>query len=227
MLPEGASTFAPHIDRLFWAVFWITLFFFVLVQGGLILFAFRYRARPGRKAAYVHGNNALEIIWTVIPALILLALTVASQKTWAEIRGPEHAPQNARQIRILAEQFAWNVRYPGADGLFETEDDITTINQLHLPVGEPVMLTLESKDVIHSFFVPEFRLKQDAVPGMTNRLWFTLTRPGEFDIRCAELCGLGHYRMRGFATVESPEAFAAWLDEQRPREPETPEEENR
>lgn len=218
MLPESASTYGPKVDQIFWAILWITGFFFFLVQGGLLYFIVKYRARPGREASYVHGNTALEVVWTVIPALILLGLTLASQKVWREIRYPDQQPESAVQVEILAEQFAWNVRYPGPDGQMETPDDVTTINQLHLPVGQVASIRIKSKDVIHSFFVPEFRVKQDAVPGLPTQIWLEPTRAGQFDILCAELCGLGHYRMRGFATTESPEAFQAWLQETKANE---------
>jgi len=211
LLPESASTYAPDIDRIFWIILGITGFFFFLVQGALLLFVLLYRARPERKAAYLHGNTLVEIVWTIIPALILLWLTLASQKVWAEIRFPKQMPTPKVEVEILAEQFAWNIRYPGPDNQFGTADDITTLNQLHLPVGEPVRIRILSKDVIHSFFVPEFRIKQDAVPGLPTQVWVQATRRGEFEIRCAELCGLGHYRMRGFVTTESPEQFEAWL----------------
>jgi cytochrome c oxidase subunit II len=213
MFPESATTIGPKIDQLYQAVLLITGFFFFLVQGGLLLFILKYRDKPGRKAAYVHGNNTLEIIWTVVPALILVGLTIASQEVWAQIRSPQPGSGQPVQVEILAEQFAWNVRYPGPDGQLETSDDITAINQLHLPIGRTAQLSLRSKDVIHSFFVPEFRVKQDVVPGLTTKVWMDFTRTGMFDIRCAELCGLGHYRMRGFATVESPQKFQAWLEE--------------
>ena len=218
LLPESASTYAPKIDQLFWAILAITGFFFFLVQGCLLLFVLKYRARSGQKAAYIHGNNLVEIIWTVIPALILLALTLGSQKVWAEIRYPKYAPPASLQVEILAEQFAWNIRYPGPDGQFDTADDITTINQLHLPVGTPVQVNIRSKDVIHSFFVPEFRVKQDAVPGLPTRVWVEATRPGQFEIRCAELCGLGHYRMKGFVTTEPIADFQKWLTETKANE---------
>ncbi len=217
-LPESASTYGPKVDQLFWAILWITGFFFFLVQGGLLLFVLRYRSRADRKASYVHGHTGLEVIWTVIPALILLGLTLASQRVWAEIRYPGYRPSHALQVEILAEQFAWNIRYPGADGQFETEDDVASLNELHLPVGQPVLLKLRSKDVIHSFFVAEFRLKQDTVPGMPTEAWLEVTRPGVFEIRCAELCGLGHYRMRGFVTAEDPAEFETWLKETKANE---------
>ena len=218
LLPESASSIAPKIDQLFWVIFWITGFFFFLVQGGLLFFVLKYRAKKGRSASYVHGNTLLEIIWTVIPALILVGLTVASQKLWVEIRSPSHMPASSLQVELLAEQFAWNVRYPGPDGLFGTADDISTINQLHLPVGTPVTINIRSKDVIHSFFVPEFRIKQDAVPGLPTRVWLEAVRPGQFEIRCAELCGLGHYRMKGFVTTQPMEDFQKWLVEAKANE---------
>ncbi len=217
-LPEGASTVAPKVDQLFWVILWITGAFFFIVQAGLLLFVLKYRHRPGGRAAYVHGNTWVEVVWTVIPSLILLALTIVSRQVWAEIRYPEQAPATSIQAEILAEQFAWNVRYPGPDGELETEDDITALNELHLPVGTPVKLTIRSKDVIHSFFVAEFRMKQDAVPGLPTQVWVEATRPGQFEIRCAELCGLGHYRMRGFVTTEPLVDFQKWLAETKANE---------
>lgn len=208
-LPEAVTTTAPDIDRLFYLVLTITGVAFVLVQVTLLAFLIRYRSQPGRRAAYTHGNTAVEIVWTVIPALILVGLTVQSQRVWAHVRGTPPPPD--LEVEITAEQFAWNIRYAGADGAFGTADDLATINQLHLPVHTTVLFHLKSKDVIHSFFVPQFRVKQDAVPGLTSRMWVSATKTGTFEIACAELCGLGHYRMRGFLEIESPEAFQAWL----------------
>lgn len=213
LLPENASTYGGHVDQLFWIILGITGFFFFLVQGALLLFVLLYRARPERKATYLHGNTLVEVVWTIIPALILLWLTLASQKVWAEIRFPKQMPAPKVEVEILAEQFAWNVRYPGPDNQFGTADDVTTLNQLHLPVGEPVRIRVLSKDVIHSFFVPEFRVKQDAVPGLPTQVWVQATKAGEFEILCAELCGLGHYRMRGFVKTEPASDFQAWLAE--------------
>ncbi|MBI4342016.1 MAG: cytochrome c oxidase subunit II [Candidatus Omnitrophica bacterium] len=211
-LPEAVTTTAPAIDRLFYIVLVITGVVFVLVQATLLLFILRYRRRPGRSAAYTHGNQLAEIIWTVIPALIMVWLTFKSQRVWSHVRGTPPPPD--LEVEVTGEQFAWNVRYAGADGALNTADDITTINQMHLPVGRTVLLHLKSKDVIHSFFVPQFRVKQDAVPGITTRLWVNATKTGHYEIACAELCGLGHYRMRGFLVIESPEALTTWLSEQ-------------
>ncbi len=208
-LPEAITTTAPIIDRLFYLVLWITGIVFVLVEGTLIVFLVRYRRRPGAHAAYIHGNHLVEVIWTVIPALILIFLTGRSQHVWSQVRGTP--PPADVEVEITAEQFVWNIRYAGPDGALNTPDDLLTINQLHMPVGQTVLIRLKSKDVIHSFFVPQFRMKLDAVPGITGRLWISATKTGHFEIACAELCGLGHYRMRGFLTIESPDAFRAWV----------------
>ena len=217
-LPESASTYSPQVDYLFTVILWITGFFFFLVQGALLFFVIKYRHRPNRKAQYIHGNNLVEIIWTIVPALILIWLTVASQRVWADIRYPALRPATSQEVEIVAEQFVWNIRYPGPDGQFDTADDITTINQLHLPVGVPVLVKIRSKDVIHSFFLPEFRMKQDAVPGLPTQIWLQATKAGDYEIRCAELCGLGHYRMKGFVKTEPLLDFQNWLKETKANE---------
>lgn len=208
-LPENVSTYGGQIDDLFYLILWITGVIFVLVEVLLLFFLFRYRRREGRAAHYTHGSNRLEVIWTIVPAIICVVLALMSRRSWAEIK--QSLPQGAMSVEVLAEQFAWNLRYPGADGKLNTADDVVSLNQLHIPVGRPVIVSLRSKDVIHSFFLPEFRVKQDAVPGMTTRIWFEATRVGNWEITCAELCGLGHYRMKGFITVDSPEDFDKWL----------------
>ena len=208
-LPEGITTTAPVIDRLFYIVLAITGVVFILVQGTLLVFLIRYRKRPGRRAGYTRGNNFIEIVWTLIPALILVFLASYNQRVWSQIRGMP--PRTDLEVEITAEQFAWNIRYAGADGQLNTPDDVTTINQLHLPVHQTVLIRLKSKDVIHSFFVPQFRVKQDTVPGLTTHLWISATKTGHYEIACAELCGLGHYRMRGYLVIEPPEAFQTWL----------------
>jgi cytochrome c oxidase subunit 2 len=208
-LPESVTTTAPQIDRLFYLILWITGIAFILVQGTLVFFLLRYRAREGRRAGYTHGNGLVEIIWTAIPAFILIYLGVENQQVWSKVRGAPPPPD--LEVEVTGEQFAWNFRYPGADRALHTDDDVTTINQLHIPVHQTVLFHLKSKDVIHSFFVPQFRMKQDAVPGMTQRLWVSTTKTGNFEVVCAELCGLGHYRMRGFLVVEPADAFQAWL----------------
>lgn len=208
-LPEGVSSYSSTIDGMFRLILWITGIVFVIVELMLLFFLFRYRHREGRKARYTHGNNRIEVIWTIVPAVICVVLALLSRRTWADIK--QNMPAGAIPIDVTGEQFSWTIRYAGADGKMGTPDDIVSLNQLHFPVGKPVVATLRSKDVIHSFFLPEFRVKQDAVPGMSTRIWFDATRTGNWEIACAELCGLGHYRMKGFVTVETPEQFNAWL----------------
>lgn len=210
-LPENVSTYGGQIDGLFHLILWITGVIFVVVEVLLLFFLFRYRHREGRVPRYTHGSNRLEVIWTIVPAVICVVLALMSRRSWAEIK--QRMPKDAMNVEVTAEQFAWNIRYPGADGKLDTPDDVVTLNQLHFPVGRPLIVTLHSKDVIHSFFLPEFRVKQDAVPGMTTRIWLEATRVGHWEIACAELCGLGHFRMKGFVTVETPEEFERWLAE--------------
>jgi cytochrome c oxidase subunit II len=210
ILPDTASTYAPDIDGMFSMILWITLITFVLVEGCLVYFLWKYRHKPGRKAIYYHGNNKLEITWTTIPALILVFLAVFSNKIWSEIKSPDRFPKSGAVIHINPRQFEWDIVYPGPDGKFDTPDDINTINQLYLAVGQPVQIKLQGQDVIHSFFVPEFRIKQDAVPGMPTAVWINPTKLGEYEISCAELCGLGHYRMKGFVHVITPDSLARW-----------------
>src|SRR5262245_48257069 len=211
-LPEQASTYAHEIDGMFHLIMWITGVIFVIVEALLLYFLWKYRHRPGRQAHYTHGNNRLEVIWTIIPALICVMLALLSRRIWTNIK--EKMPETALQVQITGEQFAWNFRYAGADGKFDTPDDVITLNQLHFPVGKPVVASLSSKDVIHSFYLPEFRVKQDAVPGLHTRIWFEGNRVGSWDIACAELCGLGHFRMKGFVTCDTPEDFQKWMAQQ-------------
>ena len=166
-LPEGVSSYAATIDGMFRLILWITGVVFVIVEALLLFFLFRYRHREGRKAHYTHGNNRLEVIWTIVPG----ASSASSSR--CSPAGPGRTssstcPTDALQIDVTGEQFSWTIRYAGADGKMGTPDDIVSLNQLHFPVGKPVVATLRSKDVIHSFFLPEFRVKQDAVPGMST-----------------------------------------------------------
>ena len=191
----------------------------------------------------------MEVAVAVIEFIILIGFAIP---IWAtRINDVPNSGTGAEEIRVIGQQFAWNIHYPGADGIFgnrdiylvdealnpigldrsdpNAKDDFVTVNQLHIPVNKPIRIDLSSKDVIHSFFLPEFRVKQDAVPGMTIPVWFEATmtteeflkttvgsaREGQgFEIACAQLCGLGHYRMKGFLTVHDDEGYAAWLDEQ-------------
>ncbi|MGH7539757.1 MAG: cytochrome c oxidase subunit II, partial [Gemmatimonadota bacterium] len=203
-----------EIDTLFWLILVITGIAFILVEVGIVWFMFRYRRRDGQRAHYTHGSQKLEIVWTAVPALVLLFLGIYSGRIWASLRSSSAFPQDALTLGVTAKQFEWNVTYPGADRVLGNSDDFTIRNQFHIPVNEPVVVRLEAEDVIHSFFIPELRVKQDAVPGMTIPIWFDATRAGEYEIGCAELCGLGHYRMRASVTVHEPDAYEAWYREQ-------------
>ena len=213
-LPPNWSTQGVPIDRLFWIIFWITAVAFVLVELGVLWFAIRYRNREGGEAKYTHGNNALEVVWTAFPALVLVALGIYSGRLWADIRFPASFPEDALTISVVAKQFEWNITYPGADMELGNADDFTIRNQFHIPANRKVVVRLEAEDVLHSFFLPELRVKQDAVPGMVIPIWFEATQPAEFQITCAELCGLGHYRMRGRVKVHEGAAYDQWYSEQ-------------
>lgn len=214
ILPEGASTFAGDIDYLYYVILVITGIAFVVVEVGLIWFLFKYRAQPGKKALYTHGNNKAEVIWTTVPAVTVIILGIMSGGIWNTVKGRNSVPDNAIEYGVRAKQFEWNVTYAGPDGQLGSTDDFVVRNQLHIPVNQPVVMRLESEDVIHSFFVPAFRVKQDALPGRTINVWFEATKEGEYEIGCAELCGLGHYRMRALVTVHSQADYANWLAEQ-------------
>jgi cytochrome c oxidase subunit 2 len=160
---------------------------------------------------YVHGSTRAEVIWTSVTAVVVVIIGLASAPAWDKIKGRGGVPPDAMPIEIHAKQFEWNITYPGADGKMGTADDFTVRGQLHVPVNRPTVATLTSEDAIHSFFVPAFRIKQDAVPGMHIRVWFQPTKTGTYELGCAELCGLGHYRMRAIVTVHTQEDYDRWV----------------
>jgi cytochrome c oxidase subunit II len=210
-LPENVSTFGRDIDWLFHLIYWITGITFVLVAATLIAFLVIYRDRPGRTARYTHGSTPLEIAWTIVPALILVVLTLLSVPAWSRIK--MSMPPTDFVVGVTAKQFNWQVAYPGPDGKLGTEDDKGFLDEMHVPVNKVVHVVLRSQDVIHSFFVPQFRIKQDAVPGRSINAWFEVTRPGKYEWPCAELCGFGHSGMRGWIYVHTPEDYAKWAAE--------------
>lgn len=211
-LPENVSTYGGSIDSLFYLIYYICGVVFVLVHVLLLAFIVLYRGRPGRKAVYMHGNTTLEVVWTLIPAVIVLLLAVIAKPAWDHVK--RELPPSEHVVRVTAKQFNWEFLYPGPDGKFETEDDVTMDNELHVPVNSVVQLALRSRDVIHSFFVPVFRLKQDTMPGREIMAWFEATETGRWEIPCAELCGFGHSGMKGSVTVHSPEEYDAWVQQQ-------------
>lgn len=232
--PALASVHGADIDYLFGTVLIVTGVAFVVVQGLLGFFIARYGQHGGERAAYWHDNPKVEAILLISTAVILTVLVFMGQRVWASIYYT-NPPENAMTIQVTGEQFAWNFHYPGSDGVFgrtdiklitatntigldrsdpAAVDDILSIGVLHFPVNRPVKVRLRSKDVIHGFFLPNLRIKQDAVPGMGIEIWFTPNKAGEYEVACAELCGLGHYRMKAALTIDaSEEDFNRWLQE--------------
>ncbi len=247
-LPPLAATHGGQIDSL---IGWVHVFMFVLFIGWgafftYVLIRFRQSRNPVANYAGVksHASSYVEGAVLVVELVLLFAFSIP---LWAARVDHLPAESEALVVHVTAEQFAWNVRYAGPDGVFgrtdinlidvqtnplgvdregdpSAKDDVTTLNQLYLPANRPIIVKLRSKDVIHSFGVPEFRVKQDAVPGLTIPIWFIpdvttaemRTKTGnpefQYEIACAQLCGLGHYRMRGFVTVLPQDEFQTWMD---------------
>jgi cytochrome c oxidase subunit 2 len=236
--PEQVSEYAPAIDQQFMRTLVVVGIAFVLAQITLGYYVWRYRDRGRGQVIYTHGSTKLEIGLLIFTTTVFVTLAVMGQKVWAQLHLQE-VSADALQVEVTAQQFAWNFRYPGPDGRFgRTEsrliddqtnpvgldpkdpasaDDIVTVNRLAIPVGREVRLTQRSKDVTHSFFAPVLRIKQDTVPGMAIPLHFKAMKIGEYEIACAELCGLEHYKMKGYLMVMPNEAFDAWLKERATR----------
>ena len=198
---EAVSRTAGQVDALFWFIFGVSLFFFLLVEGLLIGFAIRYRRRKGEEAVAtsdVKGSFLLETIWILIPSLVVLAFFLYGYVVFREMRSPL---PGASDIQVVARQFLFEFRYP---------DGRSTVGELRVPVGKPVKLILSSEDVIHSLFLPAFRIKQDMVPGQFTSLWLEPQREGTFEIFCAEYCGVGHSVMRATLHVMPEAGYAAW-----------------
>lgn len=250
-MPLNASAHGAELDQLSAMVHWLMALLFVGWGLFFIYVLFRFRAGRNPKASYTGTKTKISSYAEVAVAGIEIVLLVGfAIPAWARWVTPPEDEANAVEIRVVAEQFAWNIHYPGPDGIFgrvlpelvDTQsnplgldaddpyaaDDISTINQLHLPVDQPVTIYLSSKDVIHSFSLPTMRVKQDAIPGLEIPVRFKaiLASPAEADfpkcavektcweIACAQLCGLSHYSMRGFLTVHQPGGFEDWLGEQ-------------
>ncbi|MFN8544202.1 MAG: cytochrome c oxidase subunit II [Candidatus Binatia bacterium] len=214
--PQNISTYGGDVDHVFTLIYYIVGVWFIAAEGLLLYFVLRYRRRPGERAAYVRGETFSQLAWVLIPAAVVLALDLSidgvSGPVWARIK--EHQPDGGIEIHALARQFNWDFTYPGKDGKFGTPDDFEVGNELHVPVNQNVHMELRSKDVIHSFFIPTARLKQDILPGRMIKAWFNATVPGKYELPCAELCGFGHYTMRGWLVVQTPDEYQAWLAEQ-------------
>ncbi|REJ68581.1 MAG: cytochrome c oxidase subunit II [Planctomycetota bacterium] len=211
--PVDISEYGYVIDDLFMAILWMTGIVFVATEICLVWFMMRYdRSRNSQPVKFTHGSHTLEVVWTILPAATLLFIAIYQMNAWAntKIRRPD---EPGLTVEVVARQFEWRLRYPGKDGEFDTPDDIYHVNDLHVPVDEDILVRLKSQDVLHSFFLPNLRVKQDAVPGMDIPVWFKAKKNGAYDLVCAELCGWGHYKMRGRLTVQSRADFDQWLDE--------------
>jgi cytochrome c oxidase subunit 2 len=210
-LPKDVSEHGHEIDSLFYFILVLTGVVFIATEVVLFWFLWKYdaAARGEEKATYIHGSHTLEVVWTIIPAVTLLFLAIYQMNAWANVkmRRPDMPPT----VEVVARQFEWRLRYPGRDGMLGTPDDIHVVNDLVLPVDENILVQLKSMDVLHSFFLPNLRIKQDAVPGMKIPVWFKSKETGSTDIVCAELCGWGHYKMKGRVTFVTRPEFDAWL----------------
>ncbi|MBI3551031.1 MAG: cytochrome c oxidase subunit II [Elusimicrobia bacterium] len=244
-LPVAASTYAHDID---FGIIMIHVAMFVIFILWGIFFTYlliRYRRREGVPAERERDHGALK---SLLPDIIVMIFEIGlivfyAIPSWSRIKMNFPDPSQSNQVDVIAEQFAWNVHYPGADGKFgpreprlvhfsnpigldrdkpAAQDDIVFANEIHMPVGKPTLIKLSSKDVIHSFFVPEFRIKQDAMPGMVIPVWVTPTQTGTFEISCAQLCGFAHSFMRGEVVVQTQEDFDAWLKSRAPAKQEAP-----
>jgi cytochrome c oxidase subunit 2 len=210
----AASSYAGDIDFVFDIVFWIVVaFWFVVTEGVFFWLLFRFRKRDGVAAQYITGELKSEKRFITIPhALVLLCdvvIVVAAVKVWYDVKQALPVPEQT--VRVVAQQWAWSFVHPGADGRLDTADDIKTVDELRLQVDRLYHYKLEARDVLHSFSVPVFRLKQDAIPGRVITGWFQPTRVGSYDIQCAEICGIGHGLMPARVVVETPEQHTAWV----------------
>jgi len=214
----AASTYAGDVDNLFELIFWLVGFWFVLSQGVFFYLIFKFRKKEGVPTQYVTGDEKREHRFISIPHMLVLVcdifIIVGAVKVWYDVK--QDLPPAQHTVRVIGQQWAWTFVHPGPDGELDTADDITKINELHVQVDTLYHYKLESKDVLHNFSVPVFRLKQDAIPGRVITGWFNPTMTGEWDVQCAEICGIGHGLMGARIHIESAETHAAWMRQESP-----------
>lgn len=235
-LPIQASTYAAKIDHSLMILHVAMLAVFVLWAVYMVFCLFRYRQKMNPKADYHFTHNLAALTPDVVILVFEIWLIfLVGVPIWAHIREDLPKPEAATEMNVVAEQFAWSFHYPGADGKFgkadvklvsagnplgldpgdpDGADDIVSVNECAVPLGKPILIHLSAKDVIHSFFVPEFRIKQDAVPGMKIKVWVEPNQTGQFEVSCAQLCGAAHYRMRADLFVKTPEEYEKWVQAQ-------------
>lgn len=221
------SPLGQEIDNLFYLILVIVTTVFIGTNIALVYVLWKFAAdRPGEKGVFSHGSHILEMVWTVTPAGVLLFISLYQMDVWARFRMVKTFDKEAVAhplAEVTARQFEWRIRYPAVGRNFKNKaeidewlkhpspDDIYTVNDLHCPSNKPVLIHLRSEDVLHSFFIPDLRVKQDAVPGLIIPVWFEASRQKQFDLICAELCGWGHYKMKGRITAESSAEFDKYL----------------
>jgi len=210
-MPTQASNFAAPTDLLYFFILGLDLFFFVLVMGAMGYFMWKYRRRsPDQKTSSISHNGRIELLWSVIPAVLLIVIFV-----WGEVDFVKESvpPSDALQVRVTGRKWSWTIEYPDYPGAVLTSSNTEPVPTLVVPLGRPVQLTMTSDDVIHSFFVPAFRVKRDVVPGRYSMLWFEPTVAGDYNLFCTEYCGDQHSTMTGVVKVLPPDEFEAALKE--------------
>lgn len=233
-MPINAASHGGEIDNMMSLVHWLMILLFVIWTPYFIYVLIRFRQKRNPKASYTGAkgkfSSFLEIGVVLAEAILLIGFAFP---IWASLKQDFPVEDASTVVHVVAEQFAWNIHYAGPDGVFgrrdvnliDTDsnplgldrndpyaaDDIHSINELHLPVNKPVIVHLTSKDVIHSFALPSMRVKQDVIPGINIPVWFKPIRTGDYEISCAQLCGLGHFRMRGYLTIHTEGEFQSWI----------------
>lgn len=217
--PELITTEGGMIDSLFNYTTTMNIIFFVLVCIGLFGFSYKYAKKKNPRADYTYGNKKKDLIITGLLGAAVFFLIDMNITRLANDQLVDHfwkwptAEEKPLRIEVLAQQWMWNFRYAGKDNLFNTEDDVLVNHDLVVPKGRKIEFRITSKDVIHSFYLPNTRLKVDAIPGRITRMWVKLNKDGLFNVACAEMCGTHHYQMKGSMTVLEPEKFSKWLNE--------------
>ena len=202
LAPDSASSIAPSVDLLFYSLLALSALVIIGVSAFIVVFAVRYRRGSAVARRDITRRPKWELTWTLVPLALFLGICAWAGKLYFELYSP---PGDAQPVYVVAKQWMWKIQHPGGQ---------REINQLHVPRGRPVKLIMTSQDVIHSFFVPAFRIKQDVVPGRYTSAWFTATKDGEYELLCAEYCGTDHSKMGGRVVVMGPQEYQRWLHAQ-------------
>ena len=235
-LPPQASAHAADVDQLIVLLHWMMAILFVGWGAFFLYTLVRFRQSANPKADYTgvksHNSSYLDVVLALVEAVLLIGFAIPA---WATRVNQLPAEGESTVVHVVAKQFEWHIHYPGPDGMFgrsaielitptnaigldrsdpAAADDLTTINQFNMPVDKPVIVHLSTQDVIHSFAIAELRVKQDVIPGQEIPVWFVPTLTGNFEINCSQLCGLGHYRMRGFVSIQTESEFQDWFAEE-------------